>query len=312
MALHKIEPSRETLHGTFSSSYPPVLRIDPGDSVDFKTLDARWTIEDPVDQLTPGKNMQDKDPVRDGGHALCGPIAINGAEPGMVLVIKIGEIVTGTYGWNYGGGWSNGINEHLGLAADEDEARLGWNLDAANGIATEQHGRSVSLSPFFGVMGMPDASGEILSTAPPRPWGGNIDCKELITGTTFYLPIAVKDGLFSAGDGHARQGDGEISQMAIECPIESGLLTFDLRDDLALKFPIARTSDSWMTFGFHEDLDQAAIIALDGMLDLFGREFGIPRNQALALGSTVVDLRVTQIVNGVKGIHAVLRDGDIF
>jgi acetamidase/formamidase len=225
-------------------------------------------------------------------------------------VVHIGEIVTGNFGWNCGGGWENGINERLGLK--EDSHRLGWNLDPVNKIAEDQHGHKVRMAPFFGVMGMPDDSGEILHTAPPRPTGGNIDCKELVSGTTLYLPIATKGGLFSCGDGHARQGDGEVSQIAIECPIESGTLTFDLRNDLKIPFPIARTADSWLTFGFHEDLDEAALIALDGMLALFDREFGIPRAQALALSSIVVDLRVTQIVNGVKGIHAVLRDGEIF
>jgi acetamidase/formamidase len=310
MVLHRIEPHRETLHGTFSPQWEPVLRIDPGDSVEFRTLDARWTVQDPPDQLTPGVQFAPKDPVRDNGHALCGPIVINGAEPGMVLVVQIGDILTGSYGWNVGGGWANGINERLGI--ESDDIRLGWNLDPARGIATDQFGRSVRMAPFFGVMGMPDATEEPIPSWTPRPQGGNIDCKELVSGTTLYLPIAIPGALFSAGDGHARQGDGEVSSTAIECPFESATLTFDLRDDLALMMPIARTPDSWITFGFSEHLDEAALLAIEGMLDLFGREFGIPRNQALALSSVVVDLRVTQIVNGVRGVHAVLKDGEIF
>lgn len=310
MAVHHIEPHRKTLHGTFSPEWEPALRIDSGDSVVFKTLDARWTVQSPPDQLTPGITFVPKDPVRDNGHALCGPIAINDAEPGMVLAVEIGEIVTGSYGWNFGGGWTNGINDRLGV--ESDEVRLGWNLDPATGTASDQFGRRVRMAPFFGVMGMPAASPEPIPSWTPRPQGGNIDCKELRTGTTLFLPIAVSGGLFSAGDGHARQGDGEVSTTAIECPFESATLTFSLRDDLVILNPVARTADSWITFGFNEDLNEAAIIALDGMLDLFGREFGIPRNQALALCSVVVDLRVTQIVNGVKGIHAVLKDGDIF
>lgn len=310
MATHHIEPHRDTLHGTFSPDWSPALRIEPGDSVVFRTLDARWTVQAPPDQLTPGIQFVPKDPVRDNGHALCGPIFITGAEPGMVLAIEIGDIVTGSYGWNFGGGWVNGINDRLGVEADE--VRLGWKLDTASGIATDQFGHNVRMAPFFGVMGMPSADPNPIPSWTPRPQGGNIDCKELGTGTTLYLPIAVSGGLFSAGDGHARQGDGEVSTTAIECPFESATLTFDLRDDLALLNPMARTADSWITFGFSDDLNEAAIIALDGMLDLFGREFGIPRNQALALSSVVVDLRVTQIVNGVKGIHAVLKDGSIF
>jgi acetamidase/formamidase len=228
----------------------------------------------------------------------------------MVLEVQIGPIVTGNWGWNFGGGWTNGINERLGVEATEE--RMGWRLDNESGNATNQYGHSVRMEPFFGVMGMPGANDEPIPSWTPRPQGGNIDCKELVSGTTLYLPIAVRDGLFSAGDGHARQGDGEVSTTAVECGFESARLTFGLREDLALVMPMARTPDSWITFGFHQDLDEAAIIALDGMVDLVCREYGVSRNQAIALSSVVVDLRVTQIVNGVKGIHAVLRDGDIF
>lgn len=310
MATHRIEPHRATLHGTFSPNWEPAFRIDPGDTVIFKTLDARWTVQPPPDQLTPGVQFAPKDPVRDNGHALCGPIAINGAMPGMILVVEIGEIVPDNYGWNVGGGWTNGINERLGV--ESAEVRLGWNLDIERGIGTDQFGHSVKLAPFFGVMGMPAASPDPIPSWTPRPQGGNIDCKELVTGTTLFLPIAVDGGLFSAGDGHARQGDGEVSTTAIECSFSSATLSFALRDDLALMMPMARTPESWITFGFHEDLDEAVIIATDGMLDLMGREHGLPRNRALALASVVVDLRITQIVNGVKGVHAILRDGDLF
>ena len=117
--------------------------------------------------------------------------------------------------------------------------------------------------------------------------------------------------LFSAGDGHARQGDGEVSQLAIECPLERVELTLDVRDDLRLSTPIAWTPEAWITLGFDEDLDEAAALALDAMLDLMQREHGLERRDALALATAVVDLRVTQLVNGAKGIHAILRDGEI-
>jgi acetamidase/formamidase len=165
----------------------------------------------------------------------------------------------------------------------------------------------VRLAPFLGVLGMPPAERGIHSTRPPRPTGGNIDCKELVAGTTLFLPIAVDGALLSAGDGHGAQGDGEVSGWAIECPVE-GRLTLDLRDDLELAWPIARASDAWLSFGFDEDLARAARIALDGMLDLMERERGIPRDEALVLASVAVDLRVTQIVNLAVGVHAVLRD----
>ena len=113
-----------------------------------------------------------------------------------------------------------------------------------------------------------------------------------------------------AGDGHGAQGDGEVSGTAIECPLERATLTLDL-EDRELRSPIARTADSWLAFGFDEDLDVAAEQALATMLDLMERELGAPRPECIALASVAVDLRVTQVVNQVKGVHAVLRDDAI-
>jgi acetamidase/formamidase len=305
MTTHSITPHRDTLHGTFSRDWAPALTIEPGDTVVFTTLDARWTVGEPTDGLPMGPSFAPKDPERDNGHALCGPIAINGAEPGMVLVVEIGDLVPGSAGWTVGGGWSNGINERLGIQGDE--LLLTWKIDVEAGLATDQFGHAVALRPFFGVMGMPGTSATPSPSWTPRPQGGNIDCKELGVGSTLFLPIAVPGGLFSAGDGHARQGDGEVSSTAIECPFASAALTFSLRNDLALTTPIAWTPDVWMTFGFHEDLDEAVIIALDALLDLMGREYGLARNLAMALASVAADVRVTQIVNGVRGVHVVLR-----
>ena len=123
---------------------------------------------------------------------------------------------------------------------------------------------------------MPPPEPGIHSTIPPRRFGGTIDCKDLVAGTTLFLPISVDGALFSTGDGHAAQGDGEVSGTAIESPVE-GQLTLSVRDDLPLEWPIARTANSWLTFGFDEDLRHAARIALDGVLGLIGREHGFPR-----------------------------------
>jgi len=154
----------------------------------------------------------------------------------------------------------------------------------------------------------PDAPGRH-PTPPPRPTGGNIDCRELVTGSTLYLPIAVSGALVSAGDGHGAQADGEAGGTAIECPMERAELTFRLRDDLRLATPWAETPAGWLTFGFDEDLDEATAIALDAMLGLMGERFGVGRAEALALASVVVELRITQAVNGVRGVHALLPHG---
>jgi acetamidase/formamidase len=134
-------------------------------------------------------------------------------------------------------------------------------------------------------------------TYPPRRWGGNIDCRHLGVGATLFLPISVDGALLSVGDGHARQADGEISSTAIECPIEHGQIRIEI-DNRQIATPIARTATTWLTFGFHPDLDEAAVIAIESMLELLGREYGIEQRDAIALASVVVDVRLTQLVNG--------------
>ena len=305
MIRHFLAPHRDTLHGTFSPAWPPVLTIDPGDTVVFSTLDAGWGLEAHRGDGAPRTKFAPRDEIRDNGHALCGPVFIRGAKPDMNLVVEIGPIRTGTWGWTAGGGWTNGINERLGLA--NEELLLRWALDPDANTGTDQFGDTVTLDPFFGVMGMPGASAEPVPSWAPRVNGGNLDCKELRPGARLYLPIAVEGGLFSAGDGHALQGDGEVSSTAIECPFEAAELTLSLSDDFPLTSPVAWTPDAWIVLGFHENLDEATLIALDGMLDLLCREAHISRHRAMALASVLVDLRVTQIVNGIRGVHATVR-----
>jgi acetamidase/formamidase len=183
-----------------------------------------------------------------------------------------------------------------------------WRLD---GEEWRQGDLRVAAAPFLGVIGMPPAEPGVHSTTPPRRSGGNIDCRLLVAGTTLFLPIPVDGALLSAGDGHGAQGDGEVSGTAVECPLERAQLTIDVRDDLDLRMPVARVDGAWVSFGFDEDLDVAAGLAVETMLDLMERERGIDRKRALALASVAVDLHVTQVVNGAKGVHAVLRDDAI-
>jgi acetamidase/formamidase len=285
--LHELPLERRTLHGHFSKDLEPVLVIDPGDSVRFSTPSAWWV-------LASGEQFGPLEKGLDDGHAIAGPVDVRGARPGGVLAV--------TTEWVRPAGW--GRTSVYGHGLDLD-----WNLDAERATATTL-GRTVEVRPFLGVMGMPPPEPGIHPTRPPRPYGGNIDCAELVAGTTLFLPIPVDGGLFSAGDGHARQGDGEISGSAIESPVEAQV-KLELRDDFELEWPVARIEGAWLSFGFDEDLDAAATIAIDGMLDVMIRELGVTRPEAIGLASVVLDLRVTQIVNGVKGVHAVLRD-DVF
>jgi acetamidase/formamidase len=309
MAIHEIKPDRRTLHGHFSADLAPVLEVESGDTVRFTTLDCGWGIEANASGGEPERCFEPRDRELDRGHALCGPVAIRGAMPGMTLEVAIGAVRPGAWGWTDAGGWDHEVNRRLALV--DEQCKLHWDLDATRDTATNQFGRAVRVRPFMGVMGMPPAEPGIHATAPPRSTGGNIDCKELVAGTSLFLPVAVEGGLFSTGDGHAAQGDGEVSETAIEVPIEECDLTLILHGEMRISTPRARTAEGWLTFGFHEDLDEATFRALDAMLELLGEQYGMGRAEALAMAGIVVDLRVTQVANGVKGVHALLPHGAI-
>ena len=309
MATYRLDPDRPNLHGKFNRDLSPVLTIDSGDTVIYRTLDAGWSVGPPGPDGKPPK-VEALNPENDGGHCLSGPVAIRGAEPEMTLEVKIDRIDLGSWGWTSSGGWSHEVHQWLGTDKVE-ELMYRWKIDPKALTATNAPGLTLKLRPFMGVMGMPPAEAGKHSTAPPRATGGNLDCKELIAGTSLFLPIAVPGGLFSVGDGHAVQGDGEACVTAIECPMERVDLTFILHPEMRIKAPRARTENAWIAFGLSEDLNKAALLAVEGMTDLMGEQYGLDRNTALALASLVVDLRVTQIVNGVKGVHAVLEDGKI-
>jgi acetamidase/formamidase len=281
VVVHELPLEQRMLHGHFSPDLEPILEIDGGDSVRISVPNHAWDV-------TPDQQIDSINPEIDTGHPLAGPIEVRGAKAGQTLAVQIDEVEPGSWGVTHGG---------------ENHA-VHWELSGGVGRAL---GREVVLRPFLGVMGMPPPEPGVHSTIPPRRWGGNIDCKELLAGTTLYLPIPVEGALFSAGDGHAAQGDGEVSGTAIETPTRAQL-TLDVREDLRLEWPIARIDGAWLTFGFDEHLGIAARIAVDGMLALMARELGVTGGDARVLASIGVDLHITQVVNEALGVHAELRD----
>jgi acetamidase/formamidase len=311
MATYTIIPERATLHGQFSREFPPALTMDAGDTVIYRTLDAGWHLE-PRRSTSPEERQQKFLPRiegHDSGHALCGPLAVRGAEVGMTLVVHIEEIQPSTWGWTSAGGFESPVNTRLQIDAGPERFHL-WTLDPETMTGRNQDGYMVKLRPFMGVMGMPPNEPGMHPSWPPRIWGGNLDCKELVAGSTLYLPIPVPLALFSVGDGHAVQADGEVSSTAIECPMERVALRFELQDPGTLGTPWAETPAGWITLGFHEDLHEATMIALDAMVTLMGQQYGLDRWDAVALASLVVDLHVTQLVNaGIRGVHALLPHG---
>ena len=237
------------------------------------------------------------------GHILTGPVAVSGAKPGHVLEVQIIDVrLRQNWGWNLirplagtlPDDFPNARTEIIPLDLDTMTARLSWGLD-------------LPLKPFFGVMGVaPPPNWGRVSTIQPRAFGGNLDNKELVAGTTLFLPVFNEGALFSCGDGHGAQGDGEVCVTAIETALD-GTFKLILREDLGLTYPRAQTPTHLITMGMHEDLDRCVEMALRDMIAWITARTGLSREDAYMLCSLAGDLRITQTVNGNKGVHMMME-----
>jgi acetamidase/formamidase len=237
------------------------------------------------------------------GHILTGPIAVEGAQPGHVLEIAIDDIKL-RQDWGY-----NAIRPLAGALPDDfTEVRIVHiPCDLEKGVGRLSWGAEVPLRPFFGVMGVaPPPAWGMISSLPPRKHGGNLDNKELVAGSRLFLPVHVPGGLLSVGDGHGAQGDGEVCVTAIETALQ-GRFRLTLRKDLRLDYPRAETPAHYMTMAMDPDLDQCVVRALRDMIVLLGEKRNLSREDAYTLCSLAADLRVTQTVNGSKGIHCMIE-----
>lgn len=300
---HKLDATPDTTVDVFTAERPPVLTLEAGDTLVVHSLDASGYLSP---QTVPGE----KQPTmftESRGHCLTGPIAVRGAMPGDVLAVHLVALTPDPWGWTVAGAQKSPITERLGIT-DQPPAWLLWELDPEAGKGSCNGGFTRDLAPFLGVIGVaPDAAGEY-STIPPRAvGGGNIDCKELVAGSTLYLPVSVPGAMLSLGDGHAAQGDGEVGGTAIECPMTT-TLTVDLVQG-AIETIHAETPAGRVTFGFDPDLDVAMGDALDAMVGWMQVILDVDKSTALALASTAVDLRITQVANQTWGVHALLPTG---
>jgi acetamidase/formamidase len=306
MTTHRLDPTAETTADVFSRDHTPVLAIDPGDTVVVRSLDASGYLSR---QTTPGEAQPELIPDA-RGHCLTGPIEVRGAQPGDMLALRLVALRPDDWGWTVAAHLDTPVTRRLGLV-DGPPSWLLWELDPDAGKGTADRGFTRALAPFLGVMGLaPPEPGEH-STIPPRTvGGGNIDCKELVASSTLFLPVAVPGALLYLGDGHAAQGDGEVGGTAIETGMTTEAVV-DLVTGRPLTSIHAETPAGRITFGFDADLNVAMGDALDAMTDWMTQLFSLDRATALALASTCVDLRVTQVVNQTWGVHAVLPDGVI-
>jgi acetamidase/formamidase len=295
--------------GYYDASAAPVLRIHSGDSVEFETLltNSPTGLEKaglPPEQVQQNlrdiyKEVTDKGP---GGHILNGPVYIEEAEPGDTLEVRIQKIdLAIPYAYN-----AFGINRGF-LPEDFPYRKMRIiPLDRDRMMAKFAAGIEIPLHPFFGSMGVapPEAYGRI-DSAPPGIHAGNMDNKELVAGTTLYLPVHARGALFEIGDGHAGQGNGEVDITALETSL-TGTVQFLVHKGTQQKYPRAETPTHYISMGFHQELYEATRIAVREMIDFLATEKKMSREDAYMLISVAGDVDITELVDGNKGVHVML------
>jgi acetamidase/formamidase len=312
-AEHTLMPSPRTVHiGYFLASIKPVLSIESGDIVTLETVAP--IVPSVVDQAgvvppsaVPQYQRDIYGQVKDRGpgpHVLTGPIEIKGAMPGDVLEVRILEINL-ALDWAY-----NRQGVYTGALPEEFTAPWVRIIPLNREARTAEVAKGVVVPidrPFFGTMGLaPDPSMGRISSGPPGVHTGNLDNKDLVAGTTLYMPVHAPGALFSAGDAHAAQGHGEVDLTAIETGLR-GKFQFILRKDMKLTWPRAETPTHWIVMGLNPNLEEAMKIAVRETIDLITKRFPhLSREEAYMIASVAVDYHVTQVVDGTKGIHGMI------
>jgi acetamidase/formamidase len=305
MSHHHLSASVQTCHwGLFDAAMAPVLRVESGDKLTIDSVSGGPDALPPAGFLVPPELLEihARSPRSLPGHILTGPVFVEGAEPGDTLEVRILDVRL-RQDWGY-----NVIRPLAGTLPGEFDAHRLINipLDAARMTGRLPWGLDLPLHPFFGVMGVaPPAHWGRISTIVPRAHGGNLDNKELGPGSSLFLPVHVPGALFSCGDGHAAQGDGEVCTTAIETALQ-GDFELVLHKRTGLAYPRAETPTHLITMGMDPSLDQCMAIALRDMIMLLGERAGLSREDAYTLCSLAVDFRVTQTVNVHRGIHAMV------
>jgi acetamidase/formamidase len=305
--VHRLPATPSTVaYGYYWAGAKPVLTVGSGDIVEVETLitsrpnrleaagvppsEVEQSLRNIVDSVT------DRGP---GGHILTGPIFVQGAEPGDVLEVRILAIdLAIPYGYN---GCSGFLRENC-----EQPTTKIIRLDRTKMIGDFGSGITIPLHPFFGSMGVapPPDSGRV-SSNPPGMHAGNLDNKELVAGTTLFIPVHAPGALFEIGDGHAAQGDGEVDQTAIETSLR-GRVQLIVRKDMRLTWPRAETPTHVITMGADPDLTKATSIAIQNAIDFIAEYKTWTKMEAYRLVSVACDVRVTELVDGNVGVHVMI------
>jgi acetamidase/formamidase len=310
--LHQLPAAPTTVaYGYYWSEAKPALHINSGDIVEVETmltntpagLERLGVKATDIPQALRDIVAQDTGSLRGpGGHILTGPIYIEGADSGDVLEVRIQSITLPIdYGYN---GCRGFVPELCGPANARVSTLI--HLDRARMTAEVAPGIVVPLRPFFGSMGVAPAPalGRV-SSNPPSHHAGNLDNRELVAGTTLYIPVFVKGALLEVGDGHAAQGDGEVDQTAIETNLH-GRLQVVVRKDMKLDWPRAETPTHWIAMGTDTSLVVATRTAIHEMVKLLQEKKGITETQAYQAASMAADLHITELVDGNVGVHMMI------
>jgi len=309
-ATYTLKPTPTTVTwGYYDAKAVPVLRVKSGDVLEIQTLITSSPkrleeagvppeeVEQSLRDIT--EQVKDKGP---GGHILTGPIYVEDAQPGDALEVKIMAIKLAIpYAYNAFGPGRGYLPDDYPYAKIKivplDEKRM---------VAKFAPGVEIPLHPFFGSMGdAPPATAGRWNSAPPWIMGGNLDNKELVAGTTLYLPVHAPGALFEVGDGHAGQGDGEVDITALETSL-IGTFQLVVRKDMHLKWPRAETPTHYITMGLNDDLNACATLALREMIDFLVTEKHFSKDDAYMLASVAADLHITELVDGNKGVHMMI------
>jgi acetamidase/formamidase len=304
---HHLKAGVDTCHwGQFDAALPPVLFVASGDTVVIDTVSGGPDALPPAGFHVPPEllDIHARSARSLPGHILTGPVHVQGAEPGDTLEVRILDVRL-RQDWGY-----NVIRPLAGtLPGDFDgpPRLVHIPLDAEHMTGRMPWGLALPLHPFFGILGVaPPAHWGRISSIVPRAHGGNLDNTELRPGASLLLPVHVPGALFSCGDGHAAQGDGEVCTTAIETALH-GRLELVLHKRTGLAYPRAETPTHLVTMGMDPDLDQCLAMALRDMIAWIVERRGLSREDAYMLCSLAVDFRVTQTVNVSRGVHALLR-----
>lgn len=294
--------------GYYAAAIKPVLRIASGDTVRVETMVAgglaRLRAAGVSDAEIPYALKAVEAAVTDRGagvHPLTGPIWVEGADRGDVLEVRL---LSYEFLHEYG---VTGFIPNSGTLPDEfPYARFKLIRFDRSRTAQVAKGVTIPLAPFFGSIGVaPDPLAGRISSGPPGSHTGNLDNKELVAGSTLYLPVHVPGALLSLGDGHAAQGDGEVTLTGLETSLR-GTIQVSVRKNRSLRWPRAESPSHFIVMGLHPDLDEAARLATREAIDFLVTEQSMSRDDAYLLCSLAIDLRVTQLVDGTKGVHAMI------